>query len=49
MNLTGTEYPLEDAVLKSSFPIGVSNHIMDEYAELSVENGTLLVIESREI
>lgn len=49
VNLTGTEYPLEDAVLKSSFPIGVSNHIIDEYAELSVENGTLLVIESREI
>lgn len=48
MNLTGTEYPLEDAVLESSFPLGVSNHIMDEYAELSAENGCLIVIESRE-
>ncbi len=48
VNLTGTEYPLEDAVLKNSFPLGVSNHIVDEYAELSVENGCLLVIESRE-
>ncbi len=48
VNLTGTEYPLEDAVLESGFPLGVSNHIMDEYAELSAENGCLIVIESRE-
>ncbi len=49
IDLTGTEYTLKNAVLESSFPLGVSNRITDEYAELSVECGKLLVIESRDI
>lgn len=49
IDLKGTEYPLENAVLESSFPLGVSNHITDEYAELSLEKGMLLAAEVKEV
>lgn len=44
VSLRGTEYPLENAVLERSFPLGVSNHIVSEQAEISVKSGVLLVI-----
>ena len=40
---TGVQYPLEDAALSNGFPIGVSNHILDDQARVSVRGGTLLV------
>lgn len=45
--IMGTEYTLTDGELKSSFPLGVSNHITEEYGEVSLKEGKLLVIESK--
>ena len=40
----GLFYGLENAVLTSGFPLGVSNHFTGEEAAISVENGSLLVL-----
>ncbi len=45
----GFKYSLEDAVLTSSFPLGVSNELTGEGAELSVKNGVLLIVRERSI
>ena len=47
VTLAGTYYPLENGMLTRDFPLGVSNHITAEYAEVSVRSGTLLIIGSR--
>ncbi|MCR5824585.1 MAG: thiamine diphosphokinase [Lachnospiraceae bacterium] len=47
VSITGTKYPLKDAVVTNSFPIGVSNEWEDEEARISVKKGILLVICSR--
>ena len=39
----GVQYPLEDAVLTSDFPLGVSNHILEPEARISVQKGALAV------
>ena len=44
MDLTGLYYPLEDAVLTSGFPLGVSNQFTGGAASVSVREGTLLVM-----
>lgn len=44
VDLTGLLYPLRDAVLTSSFPLGVSNRFTGEAASVSVREGTLLVM-----
>ncbi len=44
VSLRGTEYPLEDAELTSAFPLGVSNHITADTAEVSLESGLLLLV-----
>lgn len=44
VNLRGVEYPLKDYTLTCGFPLGVSNAFAEEYAEISVEWGSLLVI-----
>lgn len=38
---TGFQYPLEDAVLTPDFPLGVSNHIIEPEARISVRKGAL--------
>lgn len=43
----GLFYGLENASLTSGFPLGVSNHFTGEAAEISVENGSLLVLWER--
>lgn len=43
----GLYYPLEDAVLTSSFPLGASNHFTEVEAEISVKQGSLLLIWNR--
>ena len=43
----GLYYPLEDAVLTSSFPLGASNHFTGVEAEISVKEGSLLLIWDR--
>lgn len=40
----GLKYALTDAVVESDFPIGVSNEFIGEKAEVSVTNGSLLII-----
>lgn len=44
VSLRGLKYTLGDAVIKSSFPIGVSNSFEQPDAEISVKNGTLLIM-----
>ena len=43
----GLFYGLENASLTSVFPLGVSNHFTGEAAEISVKNGSLLVLWER--
>lgn len=43
----GLFYGLEDGTLSSGFPLGVSNHFTGEAAEISVKNGSLLVLWER--
>ena len=44
VDLTGLYYPLKDATLTSSFPLGVSNQFTGAAASVSVREGTLLVM-----
>lgn len=44
VSLRNVSYPLENAELTSSFPIGVSNEFIGAPAEIGVEHGTLLVM-----
>lgn len=41
--LKGLKYPLEDAVLENSFPLGISNEFTGVESSVSVGRGTLLV------
>jgi thiamine pyrophosphokinase len=47
VTLSGVHYPLENAVLTRSFPLGVSNEITAEAAEVTCGEGLLLLIASR--
>ncbi len=46
---TGFKYPLKNATLKSSFPLGVSNQITGRSGVVSVDKGVLLVIFSKDM
>ena len=48
VTLEGMKYPLENADIACFSSLGVSNEIVDEVAKISVEQGVLLVIESRD-
>ena len=39
----GFQYPLENASLTPEFPLGVSNHIVEENATITVRSGALIV------
>ena len=43
------EYPLENAVIENTFPIGVSNEFTDKSAKIAVKNGTLLIVSQSRI
>lgn len=45
--LSGTEWPLEHAVLSQRFPLGISNRITSTHAVLSFSSGLLLVCYAR--
>ena len=47
VTLTGLQYPLENGRLTAGFPLGVSNHFIGEPAEISVRDGSLLVLFDR--
>ena len=44
VTLKGFKYPLEREILTSDFPLGVSNVSVCDEIEISVEDGTLLVV-----
>ena len=48
VTLKGLYYPLENGTLTAGFPLGVSNHFTGEPAEISVKDGSLLVIWERQ-
>ena len=45
--IRGTKYTLEDAELLPDFPLGASNEWSAEEAEITLREGTLLIVESR--
>lgn len=48
VRLTGFYYPLRDAVLTGTDSLGISNEITADTAEISVREGSLLVIQSKD-
>lgn len=44
VTLRGLKYTMEDGVLSSRFPLGVSNHFIGSEATISVKDGTVLVL-----
>lgn len=46
LTMHGTKYPLENARLTNTFPLGTSNEIISEYAEITLESGALLVVQT---
>ena len=47
VTLKNLKYPLENGTLSAGFPLGVSNHFTGSAAELSVSDGSLLVLFDR--
>lgn len=47
ISLSGVKYPLENGELTNLFPLGLSNEITAEKAEISFTHGLLLVISSK--
>lgn len=48
LTLTGFKYPLSDYTMSGEDPLGVSNEIVEEKAEIFFETGMLIVAESRD-
>ena len=48
LTTTGVQYPLTHGTLQANFPLGISNSILQELASVTVEEGVLLVIASRD-
>ena len=48
VTIKGLHYELENGTLSAGFPLGVSNHFVGKRAEISVENGSLLVMYGKE-
>ena len=44
---TGVKYPLDNYTLNSDFPLAVCNEIIDDFAQISVKCGKLLIIQSK--
>lgn len=47
VSLTGFKYPLKEVAISSSYPLGISNEISEDEAEIAVENGRVLVFLKR--
>jgi thiamine pyrophosphokinase len=47
VTIKGLKYALENGTLTAGFPLGVSNHFVGQEAEISVNDGSLLVIYDR--
>ena len=48
VSLQGLQYPLENGILSSGFPLGVSNHFVGKAAQIRVEDGSLLAMWDRQ-
>ena len=48
VNIKGLQYTAEDIPLSAGFPLGVSNHFVGQEAEISVADGSLLILYDRE-
>ena len=48
VTITGAKYELEKGILSAGFPLGVSNHFVGKTVEISVEDGSLLILWDRE-
>jgi len=44
VTLKGLKYPLENATITNSYPIGTSNEFIDEDVVISVDTGTLVIM-----
>ena len=44
VTIRGLKYELENGVLESNFPLGVSNHFVGKESSVAVEDGTLIVM-----
>lgn len=49
VRISGVFYPLDGVTLKRSYSYAVSNEITSDSAEITLEKGTMLVIESRDL
>lgn len=47
VTIRGLKYALSGGILTSGFPLGVSNHFVGKESEISVENGSLLILWDR--
>lgn len=47
VTIQGLKYEIENETLKSSFALGVSNSFTEKTAEISVKNGTLIVMSEK--
>ena len=47
VTLRGLYYPMEDGTLTAGFPLGVSNHFTGKPAEITVKEGSLLILWDR--
>ncbi|QKG84668.1 thiamine diphosphokinase [Kroppenstedtia pulmonis] len=48
VTLTGFRYPLQNAVLTRSNPLGISNELLTKAARIQIQSGKLLIMESRD-
>lgn len=44
VSISGAKYCIEDYVLRNTYPIGVSNEIVGDFAEISAKGGAVLII-----
>lgn len=47
VSIKGAKYELRDSTIVRSFPLGVSNEFADEYAEIELSKGKVLIIYSK--
>ncbi len=47
ITISGVKYPLSGGTLTNRFPLGLSNEITADYAEITLEKGLLLIIISK--
>jgi len=48
LSISGVKYPLNDHTLCDSFPLGVSNQVLNEHCEIDIKKGTLAVFLSHD-